>query len=249
MKCLYWFLLSIFLLANLSYARTLHLIVVEDDINLDSKQVTSTLEREAEGICNSTGIDMKKYFLSSGKSNSTEFTETLHNIRVSTDDVIWFYYIGKSRIYDSLNCVFQFGDRGFALKEVHQFLKEKNARLTISTSDCIISPYKDAINSMKSMPRHSFMLPTLVKLFVHSRGDIYVINKLNSNQLDYLENSFIYRFVNFLHNEMNDEWEKLINPKEKIKEFYLFTIKTTQESGNSRNTPEEHHATHNPKWK
>lgn len=159
-------LVFLFLLVLGSYAQKIHFIMVIMDApgsRVDKEKMTTEVEKIGRA-CNMT---VEKYIYTREQEN--EYKSKINSLSASSDDVIWFYYSGHGS--NSGNGWPTFGNN---VQEtyVHEKLKSKNARLTVTMYDCC----NQGQTTTTYTPATKTLAPDIAYalMFKKSKGDVMI---------------------------------------------------------------------------
>lgn len=218
------FVIIFFCLLNCSlFSQKLHMIViVYPDDNVGVSKDKENILTFANEVCSQTELTLNKI----EKDNSlteNQFESIISNLSINSNDVVWVYYTGHGKNFDTWPKTF---GGGLALSSVHKILKETNARLTISIYDCC--NYSEP--EIEAPDFTTADISNIQKLFLSCSGHIIACSS-ESTQFSYgssnaggiFTNSFIDAF-----NTENDTWEKILNESKSTTSIAAINIGKTQ---------------------
>ena len=121
--------------------QSIHLVLVSDtddySIGEGCEMNEGRIERQLSSIGESCGMDVKVYHNKSHTFSVEAIEHTLQHIKITKNDVIWFYYSGHGiNASQSEWPKLLIDGTTLRLTEVHRNLLGMGARLTITTGDC-----------------------------------------------------------------------------------------------------------------
>lgn len=175
-------------------AQKLHFIffTATHDAHIDSSVQASEkmLETRIKSIAHMIGMDLKMYQFSGSKFTKPNLERTIRQIRCGSDDVILFYCIGHGFRYQDTQSDFpilyltpnmeteyrHLNKVAVGLEDVHDWLRGKNARLTLTISEvCNADVEEDApINELAFPMDTKTIKHAYNRLFKSARGSYIV---------------------------------------------------------------------------
>jgi len=189
----------------------------------DMNDVTNMLRKASKEL----GIKFNAIKIYGDNFDKSNVVNAINNLNVSKNDIIIFYYSGhginNTSSYNKFPMM-QLDGPDYGLEQVHNFLKRKEVRLTITIGDmCNSLPRKRSSKSETEIPFKSgyfFDTDKLRKLFVESRGDLISTSSKRGESSFCMRNSngslgngyFTYAFINAFTketskiNNTNGDW-------------------------------------------
>lgn len=170
MKQLFLFLSFSFLFNIHVSSQTLYaLLIVQND-----PTVGTTLDQQSmDELLNKIDINIPQLevvtkILDGQKTDSIKIEEALTSLRLTSEDVVWVYYTGHGRNYDTWPMTAQ---QEIPLTWIHERLQQTKARLTIAMFDCcnFLEPLVTAPKKPEYIQSSNSYLDFL---FLYSKGHI-----------------------------------------------------------------------------
>ena len=197
-------------------------IVNQNDENIGSVTDKNNMKNFSNTLRTYTGIPVITKFLDGASADLNKIKSTITNFNLTSNDVIWFYYSGHGKNYDTEP---QTAQKKIPMTTIYQYLERTSARLKITMFDCCVYGRPTAPQSVAN-PR-SLMLKFL---FLESKGSIKVASA-SSGQYAYGKNGVGGVFTNvFLDAIMqHNKWKDVLaNTKTKTASIVKTQLKKNQ---------------------
>ena len=226
------------LVAKPIHSQTLHAIVFADTqdsvIGMFDKQDFINVTLELNTIASATGLHLKPYYYKNDKCNTFNLVSVLSNLKVSNEDIVFFYYSGHgARSNEDLSafpqlCLGSHYDSDFyPLEKILSKLSTLPARLKIVIGDCCntvasgVTPKDDY--SMGPTVLSEEPVKAYCNLFLGNEGTIIAAGSRvgeNSNTLSYIDGTpaggtFTVSLLNVIQTVstqgLNANWDNIFN--------------------------------------
>lgn len=262
------FLFSIPVMGNTNPGEvTLHMIIFadteDDSIGKSCAVDYDNMEGLAEFIADNSDLNLKTYYHKAAASKKSELLNTLDNLQVGTNDVVFFYYSGHGyrttnsespypRLY-VLDDTFSQNDQGVAVEEVRTKISAKNPRLSLVMVDACNSML-DMKEPITGVSGEGNLAAQLRRLFIEAEGEIVLCGSeagdgMNdsgnytgyswSNPKDggFLSLNFRLAFVKALRSDTPARWSALLAETKQMTIDYSLTRLQNQLPGNKVQIP------------
>lgn len=199
------FILFTLFFSSQVFSQTINMIIVtqtESAMNNIFDVNKSNMLKFATTLETYTGVDVKITLIDGIDATKSKIIETLDNINIDSNDVVWYYYTGRGMNYDT----WPESDEGeVPLTWVHQKLMNTDARLTIAFYDCI--NYQLPISYQCAYCNN---WSSLKQLFLLSGGDIIITSNSSDSYSCGTKDGSVFT-ISFLEAlEENNSWSDVL---------------------------------------
>jgi LysM repeat protein len=226
------------------FSQSIHLVLVSDtddySIGDGCEMNEGRIERQLASIGESCGMDVKIYHNKSHTFSVEAIEYTLQNIKITKDDVIWFYYSGHGiNASQSEWPKLLIDGTTLQLTEVHRNLLGMGARLTITTGDCcnvgtprsVASNHAPLYSSVGARGADEQMKKqNYSKLFKKAKGEIIMSGSRVGEYARYsdaLGGFFTLGLCETLYNAGNNTQLEKTNWEQILNDTYDYTLRST----------------------
>jgi len=177
-------------ICRLNYAQKIHLIMVSDKENLAFGMMhlqNETMLMQIGQTMALTGKSLNPVYINNSNFSASKIKETINTLNIKANDLVFLYYSGGGYFTENNKYpILELKDTKttpLSLKEISQYIKNKNPHLTIVIADfCSIkSPLLSHRGSRGTTTRKDMRKPVLNQLFSEPCGSL-MVSSLSKNQ-------------------------------------------------------------------